>query len=106
MSELIAAQEQILLLGSKTATERLATFLQRLSEANDERGEDPLGLRLPTSRSDISDYLGLTIETVSRTFTRLQRLGVLDLRQPKTVIIRDIDRLSELAEAEQDPMAY
>ncbi|MGI9498666.1 MAG: helix-turn-helix domain-containing protein, partial [Geminicoccaceae bacterium] len=81
-----------------SATERLASFLLDLSERNEERGEDPYSIALPMSRGDIGDYLGLTIETVSRTVTRLRQLGVLDLRQHRTVAIRDRDRLSEMAE--------
>ena len=96
--DLSVARSQMLLLGRKSATERLASFLLDLSEHNAARGEDPDLIALPMSRGDIGDYLGLTIETVSRTVTRFRQLGVLDLHQHRTVAIRDRDRLSEMAE--------
>jgi CRP/FNR family transcriptional regulator len=96
--DLTAARSQMLLLGRKSAAERIASFLLDLSEKNEARGDDPTVLQLPMSRGDIGDYLGLTIETVSRTITRLRQLGVLDLRQHRTVAIRDRNRLSDLAE--------
>ena len=96
--DLSAARSQMLLLGRKSATERLASFLLHLSERNAKRGENPDLIALPMSRGDIGDYLGLTIETVSRTMTRLRQLGVLDLNQHRRVAIRDRARLSEIAE--------
>ncbi len=96
--DLTAARSQMLLLGRKSATERLASFLLDLSERSAARGEDPDLITLPMSRGDIGDYLGLTIETVSRTMTRLRQLGVLDLHQHRTLAIRDRYRLSEMAE--------
>jgi CRP/FNR family transcriptional regulator len=96
--DLSAARSQMLLLGRKSATERLATFLLDLSERSAARGEDPDLIALPMPRGDIGDYLGLTIETVSRTMTRLRQLGVLDLHQHRTVAIRDRYQLSELSE--------
>ncbi|SDP28394.1 transcriptional regulator, Crp/Fnr family [Afipia sp. GAS231] len=70
--ELMLAQEQMLLLGRRTAEEKVAAFLigwrARLAHIGDERQTIPL----PMSRQDIADYLGLTIETVSRTMTRFR----------------------------------
>jgi CRP/FNR family transcriptional regulator len=71
--ELMLAQEQMLLLGRRTAEEKVASFLvgwrERLAQIGDERQT----IALPMSRQDIADYLGLTIETVSRTLTRFER---------------------------------
>ena len=71
--ELLLAQEQMLLLGRRTAEEKVAAFLvgwrARLADIGDERRT----IVLPMSRQDIADYLGLTIETVSRTLTRFER---------------------------------
>lgn len=96
--DLSVARSQMLLLGRKSATERLASFLLDLSQRSAARGEDPDLIELPMSRADIGDYLGLTIETVSRTVTRLRQQEVLDLHQHRTVAIRDRDRLSAMAE--------
>jgi CRP/FNR family transcriptional regulator len=71
--ELMLAQEQMLLLGRRTAEEKVASFLiawrGRLAQIGDSRQT----IALPMSRQDIADYLGLTIETVSRTLTRFER---------------------------------
>ena len=71
--ELMLAQEQMLLLGRRTAAEKVAAFLvgwrDRLARIGDERET----ISLPMSRQDIAEYLGLTIETVSRTLTRFER---------------------------------
>lgn len=96
-SDLVAAHEQMLSLGRKSAIEKVATFLLRLSEINEERVEDLETLYLPMTRGDIADYLGLTTETVSRVFTRLKSMGIIDLRKTNHVMLRDIDRLMELA---------
>lgn len=91
-SELTVAQEQMLLLGRKTPTERLASFLLRLKPWDDD------SLHLAMTRQDIADYLGLTIETVSRTFSRFKADGLIDLPSRAQVVIRDRDRLEEIAE--------
>ena len=71
-NELVAAQEQMLLLGRKTARERLASYLLTQSRQGGPSGRSRNQFELPITHIDIADYLGLTIETVSRTFTRLQ----------------------------------
>jgi CRP/FNR family transcriptional regulator, anaerobic regulatory protein len=93
-NELVAAQEQMLLLGRKTARERLASFLLR----QDRYGQDERHLCLRMTRSDIADYLGLTIETVSRTFTRLRKEGLIDIPEPSTINIQNRAALIQLAE--------
>ncbi len=84
-SELAAAQEQMVLLGRKTALERVASFLLRLDERMGSGGR----LQLPMNRTDMADFLGLTIETVSRTLTRLKRRGLIALCGKSGVEIRD-----------------
>jgi CRP/FNR family transcriptional regulator len=77
--ELAAAQDQMLLLGRKTAREKLASFLIMLSNAAAAHGAPRNPVLLPMSRSEIADYLGLTIETVSRTFTQLRKDKLIEL---------------------------
>jgi CRP/FNR family nitrogen fixation transcriptional regulator len=74
MRSLERAQDHMLLLGRKSALEKIATFLLDLSER---LGDDQVDL--PMSRTDIADHLGLTIETVSRTLTQLERQHVIEL---------------------------
>jgi CRP/FNR family transcriptional regulator, anaerobic regulatory protein len=83
--ELSLAQDQLLLLGRRSATERLASFLLLLSHRAAERGQPTNPLCLPMGRSDIADYLGLSVETVSRSFTRLASDGVIRLINPYLV---------------------
>jgi CRP/FNR family transcriptional regulator, anaerobic regulatory protein len=96
--ELRAAQERMLLLGRKSATEKVASFLVLL--AGDENGDDVQAVAVPMTRSDIADYLGLTIETVSRTLSKLRQQGVIALLTATRIAIRDRDRLEDLAAGE------
>ncbi len=98
-SEIAAAQEQILLLGRKTAMERIASFLLLQSARMKARGMADNPVLLPMTRAEVGDYLGLTIETVSRCFTKLRKLDVIGLPAPDRVLIRQVDRLKALSEA-------
>jgi len=79
--ELRDAYDRILLLGRKTASERMATFLLEMAarQGGASAGEYPAGYRvpLPMSRTDIADHLGLTVETVCRMMTHLRRNGII-----------------------------
>lgn len=71
--ELMLAQEQMLLLGRRTAEEKVASFLVGWRQRLARTGDTSRTITLQMSRQDIADYLGLTIETVSRTLTRFER---------------------------------
>ena len=87
------AQSHMLLLGRKSALERIATFLLDMSGRLSEMSH----LDLPMSRSDIADHLGLTIETVSRTLTQLERKGVIELpTHRRSIVLRDRTALRRL----------
>ena len=96
--ELSQAQDHIVLLGRRSAEEKVATFLigwrDRLAQVRGPSQTVPL----PMSRQDIADYLGLTIETVSRTFTKLERDGLIDI-VPGGVGLLDLQRIESLAAA-------
>lgn len=94
-NELRIAQDQMLLLGRKSAAEKVASFL--LALASNEDGEVAEGVELPMGRGDIADYLGLTVETVSRTFTKLRNDGLIALPNPSIVEFLDVDQLEDLA---------
>ena len=92
--ELSMAQDQMLLLGRRSAEEKVAAFLLNLQARYGRIGPVSVNIPLPMSRQDIADYLGLTIETVSRTLTKLARDKVL-------VVVPDGVRLLNAARAEQ-----
>jgi CRP/FNR family nitrogen fixation transcriptional regulator len=98
LRNLVAAQKQMVLLGRKTALERVASFLR---EMHDRVGRAGGCLSLPMSRQDIADYLGLTIETVSRSLAMLKQRAVIALPDPHRVRILDLDSL-ECLKGEQD----
>ena len=97
-NELEASQDQMLLLGRKTAKEKVASFLLGLSRRLARRGQKDNPVSIPMSRSDIADYLGLTTETVSRTFTALKSRQAIRLLEGNKVELADSDALLDLAE--------
>jgi CRP/FNR family nitrogen fixation transcriptional regulator len=90
---LSAAQGRLLILGRMTAYERVVSFLIELSDRNDGAKQ----IELPMSRCDIGDYLGLTIETVSRTLSDLNRRRLVAV-DPHSVALIDRPALDEIAE--------
>jgi len=96
-NELVAAQEQMLLLGRKTARERLASFILAQSRQGMPCGQARQQFLLSMTRNDIADYLGLTIETVSRTLTKLRTEELIDLLAHGEIVICDAVGLAGLA---------
>jgi CRP/FNR family transcriptional regulator len=97
-NELAAAQEQMLLLGRKSAKEKIASFLLMLSRRSQQRGQAANPVAVPMSRTDIGDYLGLTTETVSRTFTHLKTEGVIKVLPGGKVELAKVDQVRDIAE--------
>lgn len=91
--ELERAQEHLLVLGRKTACEKVASFLMDLAERE---GADEVAL--PMGRQDMADYLGLTIETVSRMLTQLQGASVVEFEGCRRFRVKRWDALERLAE--------
>jgi CRP/FNR family nitrogen fixation transcriptional regulator len=85
MAHLQRAQQHILLLGRKNAQERIAAFLLDMAARLSRSGE----MELPMPRQDIADYLGLTIETVSRTLTQLERDGLIAIPVSRRIVFRN-----------------
>ena len=97
MSREITQEQQIIsLLGKSSAEARIASLLLSISTRNSSRSLSSTQFLLPMSRTDIGNYLGLTIETVSRTFARLQKARVISVDK-KEVSINDIAGLQQLA---------
>ena len=103
LDELDAAREWMLLLGRKTAEEKVASFLLMLARRSMVTGcqhKGPPGVaafELPLTRSDVADYLGLTIETVSRQLTRLKTSNIIRLSSNRLIMVPDLNRLAKAA---------
>ena len=99
--ELSAARDLSMVLCRKSAIEKVASFLCSLAERR--RSLGPTGMMsLPMTRSDIADYLGLSIETVSRNITKLRVKGIISLPRAGLVLIHDMDRLKRIGDCETD----
>lgn len=93
--QIAATDRMLLLLGRKTAAERLASFLHVLAGPRElQRGTL---VYLPMSRADIADHLGLTIETVSRTVTQFRQRKLIELADRNQIRVLDVEALEELA---------
>jgi len=99
LDELDSAREWMLLLGRKTAREKIATLLtiivRRDASLQINGLQGRIEFDLPLTREAMADYLGLTLETVSRQVSSLKRDGVIELRGKRHIIIPDLDRLME-----------
>ncbi len=98
--ELALAQDQMLILGRKTAKEKIASFLLMLSNRARKSGNKPNPISLPITRTDMADFLGLTTETVSRTITQLKTAGLITLLPGNEVRLENRETLEEMAEGE------
>lgn len=95
--DLDLAQEWMLLLGRKTAQERVATFLCLLFDKAKRRGHCGAPIDLPMNRSEIADYLGLTIETVSRQLSKLKSAGIIAINGGHAIELRKAAQLADVA---------
>jgi CRP/FNR family transcriptional regulator len=97
--ELLADHEILLQLGKMSAEERLAAFLVNLSNRSVQRGYSPYEFNISMTRTDIGNYLGLAVETISRQFTHFQETGYLEAAR-KHIRIIELDKLRTLAGGE------
>jgi len=95
--EIMEEEAQLLMLGRMKAEERLAAFLLSISKRYQRLGSSPIELRLPMSRQDLGDYLGLALETVSRLFSRFQEEGLIEV-QGRGVKLHSLERLRQVIE--------
>lgn len=96
LKELDDAREWMVTLGRKTASEKVASFLLLIARnigSGIEADEQAAEFELPLTRADIADFLGLTIETVSRQFTRLRTDGVIAIENNRKIFVPDLARL-------------
>lgn len=92
LSEQFNSKAQLMVLGPLTADERVAAFLLDLSDRNGQRGYSQAEFRLRMSREDVGNYLGITLETVSRALSKFKRLGLVHV-QGKLIRILDMEGL-------------
>jgi len=92
-----AAQRQIIVLGRQDSNSRIASFLLDLSHHVAFHDNAPTNLRLPMSRVDIADYLGISSETVTRALSKLEQDGLITRLSPRSLRIDDLVGLTNLA---------
>jgi CRP/FNR family transcriptional regulator len=95
LDELDAARDWMLLLGRKTAREKIATFIEMLVRRSNLKGDEaatPL-INLPMTRDQIANFLGLTLETVSRQMNRMKKDGILSFEDRRHFRVLDLDAL-------------
>jgi CRP/FNR family transcriptional regulator len=95
--DLAATRDLVFTKGRRSPIERVAGFLLAFSRRNGENGHDRRCFDLPMTRTDIGDFLGLSVETVSRTFTNLRMHGLIQLPCSNYVKLVDIERLQSIA---------
>jgi CRP/FNR family nitrogen fixation transcriptional regulator len=96
------ATDHMMMIGRSSAEERLAWFLLKLARRFGVRQGQAVNCEIVMTRRDIADYLGLTIETVSRTMTLFKQRGLLALPSARQMQIRQMDVLKQLASADRD----
>ncbi|MFM9844902.1 MAG: Crp/Fnr family transcriptional regulator [Dongiaceae bacterium] len=107
--EIEAQNEHITLLGRKNAEERLAAFLLMMAARDKKSGPQStasMRVPLPMSRGDIGDHLGLTIETVSRTFADFRRRGLITTPSQHDAVVENYPSLFQASGLDKDPMIH
>jgi CRP/FNR family transcriptional regulator len=102
LKELDEARDWMLALGRKSAAERVAGFLCFIAERINpdmDLDQGPVRFDIPLKRADMADFLGLTIETVSRQITKLRQARVIEIENNRTVIIPELETLRKVAGA-------
>ncbi|MCY6381350.1 Crp/Fnr family transcriptional regulator [Hoeflea prorocentri] len=99
LNELDEARGWMVTLGRKTAAEKVASFLYLIATHINPESDavDGVSFELPLTRADIADFLGLTIETVSRQMTKLRKDGVVEIENNRHVTVPDLERLAHRA---------
>lgn len=99
LKELDAAREWMLTLGRRTAQEKVASLLYLIATHAEPHTANSTTFDLPLSRAEIADFLGLTIETVSRQMTKLKKQGTIRIENNRHITVPDIDALEHMISA-------
>ena len=102
LREISAMQDHFMMLGRKSAAEKVASFLGVLAHRVGRDVEGCVRFQLPMPRADIADFLGLTTETVSRTLTQLRKSGVIEIENVHNILIRRPGALLALSQGGED----
>jgi CRP/FNR family transcriptional regulator, anaerobic regulatory protein len=102
--EMTAAQDQIMRLGRTGADERVVTFLLNIARRAGGDATASIEIEVPFGRLDIADYLGLTVETVSREISKLKRAGLISTLGPRRIVLRRLGTLHEIARMDADEL--
>jgi CRP/FNR family transcriptional regulator, anaerobic regulatory protein len=105
LNELDEARNWMLTLGRKTAAEKVASFLFYVASHIDPeqmRDSGPVEFELPLTRAEIGDFLGLTIETVSRQFTKLRKDGVIEIAHNRTITVNSLAQIKRYARLDDE----
>ncbi len=97
MEEIAGMQDHFMMLALKTAKEKLASFLLTVSQRSGRELGNYTEVSLPMARTDIADFLGMTIETVSRQLSELRKAKIIAVDGTRTVVILDHDMLQDAA---------
>lgn len=87
LREISAMQDHFMMLGRKSAVEKVSSFICVLADRVGTKIDGHSGMTLPMSRGDIADFLGLTTETISRTLTQLRKSKIIEIRNIHTILI-------------------
>jgi CRP/FNR family transcriptional regulator len=102
LRELDEARDLLLALGRKSASERVASFIHYIAchiDPETDASAATLKFQIPLKRSDIADFLGLTLETVSRQMTKLRQAGVISISDRRSIEITNLGKLEKMAGA-------
>lgn len=101
VGEVISGRDHMMLLARKTLRERMASFLIKFENHLREDDQEPATLKLPMARADIADYLGVTVETISRCLAAMAEEGLIQLLSPRRIVLINRERMAEIAEGEE-----
>ena len=99
----VGGRKHVLVIGQLKSTERVAHFLVEIATLYNERHEQTKPLVLHIKRNEIADYLGLTLETVSRSFSKLKNRNVIALIESDSIVLLDFERLAEIGKTSARP---
>lgn len=102
LDELNAAREWMVLLGRKTAREKIATFLEMVVRRSTVPSHEVSQYSLPLTREEIANFLGLTLETISRQLSAMKKEGIVEFEGRRTFVIKDLAALHEASGDDAD----